>query len=431
MLYITLFLYNILLHLGILLSFPYYLIKAKKTGVDIRYWFGYLPQELMVNTDTRKTVWIHAVSVGEVNSVRPLIKALRTAYPDWKIVLSTVTGAGQEFARKSVKEADQFVFFPSDLPWTLRRYYHYIHPQLLLIVETELWPNLISMAAARSIPVVLVNGSISGQSASRYRKIKWLFQPILNQITLFLMQSPTESDRIISFGAPQEKVIDTGNIKFDVSIPELNESDKQQYLSLFGFNQTQPILLIGSTHPGEETIILRVFTELQKQVSALKLILVPRHPHRADEVSKEIESQHLTCVRRSELANSAIRNPQSAIILVDTVGELTKLYSLATIVFVGGSLVPIGGHNILEPAVLGKPVLFGPYMQETKDSTELLLSSGGGIQVQSEQELVEKILFLLNHPEERSGLGKKAKLAVIANQGATKNILTLLGKYLC
>jgi 3-deoxy-D-manno-octulosonic-acid transferase len=430
MLSLTLFLYNILLHLGILITFPYYLVKAKRTGVDIRYWFGYLPPELKEKSNHKKTVWIHAVSVGEVNSVRPLIKAIKTSYPDWTIVLSTITGAGNQFARKTVKEADHIIFFPSDLPCSLHRFYRYIQPQLLLIVETELWPNLIAMAASRSIPIVLVNGSISGQSASRYRKIRWLFQPILNQITLFLMQSAAESDRIISFGAPREKVIDTGNIKFDVAIPELNEPEKQRYLSLFGFNATQPILLVGSTHPGEETIILRVYIELLKQIPDLNLILVPRHPHRADEVVKEIELQHLTCVRRSQLDKSEIRTPNSEIILVDTVGELTKLYSLATIVFVGGSLVPIGGHNILEPAVVGKPVLFGSYMQETKDSTDLLLAAHGGIQVQTESELVDKILLLLNHPEERQRLGNNAKSAVISNQGATNRILGLLGKYL-
>ncbi|MFB3895353.1 MAG: 3-deoxy-D-manno-octulosonic acid transferase, partial [bacterium] len=421
--------YNILLHLGILITLPYYLIKAKRTGVDIRYWFGYLPPELKEKSTHKKTVWIHAVSVGEVNSVRPLIKAIKTSYPDWTIVLSTITGAGQQFARKTVKEADFIIFFPSDLPWSLHRFYRYINPQLLLIVETELWPNLISMAASRSIPVALVNGSISGQSASRYRKIRWLFQPILNLVTLFLMQSAAESDRIISFGAPPNKVINTGNIKFDVTIPVLNDAEKQQYVSLFGFNTTQPILLVGSTHPGEETIILRVYTELLKQIPDLKMILVPRHPHRADEVSKEIESQHFTYLRRSQLDQSEIRNLQSAIILVDTVGELTKLYSLATIVFVGGSLVPIGGHNILEPAVLGKPVLFGPYMQETIDSTDLLLNAGGGIQVKSEQELIAKIATLLSHPEERQRLGENAKSAVIANQGATHRILDLLGNY--
>jgi len=430
MLTLTLFLYNFLLYIGLLVMLPSSLIKAKKTGVDIRYWLGLLPPELKEKPKHKKTVWVHAVSVGEVNSVRPLIKKIKETYPDLTIVLSTVTGAGQEVARKSVKEADHFIFFPSDLPWTLRRFFRYIRPHLLILVETELWPNLISLAASRAIPVVLVNGSISRRSSERYQKIKWFFQPILNRMTLFLMQSSTEAERIIAIGAPQEKVINTGNIKFDISIPELTESEKQQYRSLFGFNQTQPIWLVGSTHPGEETIILRVFKSLLTQVPELKLILAPRHPHRADEVVKEIEAVQLAYVRRSRIENSESQIQKPQIILVDTVGELTKLYSLSTVVFVGGSLVPIGGHNLLEPAILRKPVLFGPYMQETRDSTELLLTTGGGIQVKSEKELEDQVLYLLNHPEERNDRGEKAKSAVLANQGATNKTLALLGKYL-
>ncbi|MDI6782632.1 MAG: 3-deoxy-D-manno-octulosonic acid transferase [bacterium] len=417
---------------------PFQMVKAKKTGVDIRYWLGLLPPELKERPKQQKTVWIHAVSVGEVNSVRPLIRKIKETYPEWTIVLSTVTGAGQTFARKSVSEVDHFIFFPSDLPWTLCRFFRYIHPQLLIIVETELWPNLITLSAKRSVPVILVNGSISSRSISRYRKIKLLFQPLLNKMTLFLMQSSTDAERIISIGAPPEKVFATGNIKFDVSIPELSDPEKKQYLTLFGFNETQPIWLVGSTHPGEETIILRIYASLRKLVPDLKLILVPRHPHRADEVVKEIEKMKLSFIRRSELTNLGVTpkafgvrpDYRGSIILVDTVGELTKLYSLATVVFLGGSLVPIGGHNVLEPAILGKPVVFGPYIQETRDSTELLLTTGGGIQVHSEKELEDQILYLLNHPEERIDRGEKAKSAVIANQGATTKTLALLGKYL-
>ncbi|MCX7918466.1 MAG: 3-deoxy-D-manno-octulosonic acid transferase [bacterium] len=433
---------------------PFYLVKAKRTGVDIRYWFGFIPPELHTGSNVRKTIWIHAVSVGEVNAVKPLIKKIRESNPSLRIILSTVTGTGQTVARQSVPEVDQFIFFPSDLIWNLRRLFKYINPQLLILVETELWPNLISLCASRSIPIMLINGRISPRSFMRYKKVRWFFQPLLNKMTLFLMQSETEVDRIRTIGAPHHKIKITGNIKFDISIPELTDLEKQRYRAMFGFEPSQPVWLVGSTHPGEEKLILQVYKAIRATQPELRLILVPRHPHRAEEVGKEIELLGLPYVRRSQLppecatdrVNKAftkalspiLSNPDSpvrvknshSIILVDTVGELTKLYALADVVFIGGSLVPIGGHNVLEPATLGKPILFGPYMHNFEFCAELLLSAGGGIQVNNIQDLESQLSALLEQPELRRQLGEKARSAVIANQGATERTFEEIKKYL-
>lgn len=412
----TYFLYNLIL---ILVS-PFYIIRVlwKNKGCKERFGIS-IPEN-----ENKKVIWIHAVSVGEVIASKPLISLINKQLPDYEIVLSTVTKTGREIAEKMQKQLSHIFYFPFDFPFVVKKVLRKINPSLIVLAETELWPNLLKYAELFNIPVILNNGKISPSSFLKYKKIHPLFTQILGKVSIFCMQTEEDKDKLIQLGVNPEKIIVTGNTKFDLFDSDL---DKERPLENWNTTGFSPIIVAGSTHPGEEKILLELLKKIDKKFPNTLLVLVPRHPERLTEIENLIKEKGYSFVKRSETNSYLLKEK---IILVDTIGELSKIYSVADVVFVGGSLVPIGGHNLLEPAFLSKPIITGQYTFKQNEMTELLKKGDGIIQVENEQQLQEKLLELLSSPEKRKKLGENARNVVLSNPGATKRNFEVIAKIL-
>jgi 3-deoxy-D-manno-octulosonic-acid transferase len=368
--------------------------------------------------------WVHAVSVGEVMAAIPLVQALRLRWPDAEIVVSTVTATGARVARTRLPDAAAAGFaLPVDFPAATRRAVRRIRPRCFIALETELWPNLLRALAEAGIPAVLANGRISDRSLRRYGRVRGLFRRVLDHVTLFCMQSDENARRIISLGARPERVVVTGNLKMEATPGDDGTDRLWRRLLHLG---TARVWIAGSTHRGEEEPVLDAFLalreELRQAAEPFCLILAPRHPERVDEVESLARARGLTPVRRSRIPAGA----PSELILLDTVGELATLYGVAEVIFVGGSLVPIGGHNVIEPALHAKPVLFGPHMGNFRDAAALLLRAEAAIQLRDAEELAPAVRALLADGAARRRLGDAAWTAVRAHQGACQRTLAAL-----
>ena len=408
-----LFLYNTLIILSILLFSPvilYKLLTDKRYRTGLSERLGNIPDAVIDAMAGQRPIWFHAASVGEVIASQKLLEGIRERFPGRRLLVSTFTPTGNEAAKEKLK-ADGVIFLPLDFPWAVNRAVKKVNPSTLILMETELWPNLIRKAGSMGIPVVLVNGRISDTSYGKYWFISPLLKKVFESITLFLMQSEGDAGRVITLGAEQSKVTVTGNIKFD-----LKPADKD-----IGFmdNWGGPVLLAGSTHKGEDAPILDIYKGLRERYPALKLVLAPRHLDRVREVEGILKEKGLQFVRRSEVSEKI----ELPILLLDTLGELASFYKYGTIVFIGGSLIPVGGHNPLEPALYGKPVLFGPHMENFRDSARILEESGGGARVDNPEGLNNRIDRLLSDIDLRQTMGNNARQAVLKNQGATERTM--------
>jgi len=421
--------YQILLVFFFCIFWPFFIQKITK-GLKQR--FGFF-NESINRIGKEELIWAHAASVGEVIAMGNLIKALKKECPDDNYVISTLTSTGQATARRIVPDARAFIYFPLDFSCVVGRVLDTIKPKLLIITETELWPNFIREAKKRMIPIIVANGRISTNSFGRYKKVKFLMKRVLENIDVFLMQSHVDAARIIALGANPLTVTVTGNLKFDVGEDILFRAANSNVgtNSICAYLESKVIFVAGSTHRGEEAIILDVYGEVRKFYPHMVLILAPRHMQRIGEVERLLSSRNLKFTRRSELPSPFQGNSVDQIILLDTVGELTHFYALAKVVFVGGSLIPVGGHNILEPASLGKGVLFGPYMDNFEEIAQSFVLRGAGRVVSNRKELLDSILELLSNPEELERMGKMALEIVKANKGSAeksaklvKNLLT-------
>jgi 3-deoxy-D-manno-octulosonic-acid transferase len=421
-------LYDAILFLAALFLVPYYLLRGATRG-KVRRGLGqrlglFAPAQLQVLRG-REVIWIHAVSVGETRAAIPLIKALHKTYPDYALLLTNVTETGHDIAR-DLAELDLCLFFPFDFSFVIRRVLTKIDPRLIVIVETEIWPNLIRFARQRNIPVVLVNGRISDRSFPRYMFGRYLLRPILQQFNALGMQTELDAERIRAMGALPEQVVVTGNLKFDLqaSLPGKDELD--QLRVDFCIDEQIPVWVAGSTHAGEEQIIVDTYQRLIDQGRRLVLVLVPRHPERCKSVAEMLQAKGLPMVMRSVIDQRSELLRPGEILLVDTVGEMLKLYALSDIVFVGGSLRNVGGHNILEGCLLKKPVLFGPHMHNFKEISRLVLDAGGGMMVDDADDLHNAMERLLDRPQERTAMGKKGYGLLSRNAGATDRTLELI-----
>jgi 3-deoxy-D-manno-octulosonic-acid transferase len=400
---------------------PVFLVRALRTGKylpSLRERFGRLPASLR-DLPKGPSIWIHAVSVGEVIAARQLGAALREAYPRHRLVLSTTTLAGQAVARKTAAAWDALFYAPFDFPGPVKKALDAAHPDLLVLMETELWPNLIREARARRIRIVVVNGRISVRAFSRYRRIRAFLRPVLALVDLFLMQSEGYADRILAMGAPPEKVRVSGNLKFDATEPR---APTEALGAIFG--GAGPLLLAGSTVAGEEEVLLRVFKRVKAEHPSARLAIAPRHPDRFADVPRLVADAGFRCVRRTTLGGPSFGGDE--VLLLDTLGELAQVYPFATVAFVGGSLVPSGGHNILEAAVAGRPVIVGPHMENFQEIADLFREGGGLVQVGSEAALGDEILALLKDPARRDALGGRARALVFENQGALRKTISAL-----
>ncbi len=369
--------------------------------------------------------WIHAVSVGEAATAVPLVEAITRRWPQLGIVMTTVTPTGARIVADRLAGRAVHRYFPIDLPGPVRRALDAVNPRFFLCMETELWPNLLRGLAARGVPSMIANGRISDRSFRRYRLVRFFTARMLAHVRVLAMQSEEDARRIIALGARPERVVVTGNIKSDLIPPEGGGDALWQ--RLLGLGDGEPVWVAGSTHRGEEAIVLDVYLHLRARMPTLTLVLAPRHPERVAEVERLVRERRLQPVRRSELPKSQARG---AVIIVDTVGELAQIYRVASVVFVGGSLAPTGGHNMLEPALLRKPVLFGPHTTNFRESAELLVEAEGALVARDGAELEAHMGALLMDAERRRLMGEAAFKAVAGRRGAIKHTLELVERYL-
>ncbi|MBI5681794.1 MAG: 3-deoxy-D-manno-octulosonic acid transferase [Deltaproteobacteria bacterium] len=425
-------LYNILLHISFILLLPYFLFKIifigkYREGISER--FGFIPIG-KVSSD-KKRLWFHAVSVGETKAVMPLIKRLKAVMPDIDIIFSTTTSTGNEIAR-SYQFIDSVIYFPLDFSWAVKRVIDKIKPIAFIVVEKEVWPNILNILGRRNIPVIVVNGKVSNRSFKRYNLFRFFFKRVFKNISFFCAQRIKDYERITALGIEPERVSITGNVKFDMETSELTDDGKKSIMQALGIKTSDTVFIAGSTHRGEEEIILDAFDKLKREMQNLKLIIAPRHPERFKEVEDLIRAKGFSILKRSE----TLRSPLSAlrsfdVILLDTMGELGMIYALASAAFVGGSfLSDVGGHNLLEPALYKKPVLFGPYIYTFSEGADILTKGGGGIMAKDRKGLEERLKQLFLHPDIAQEIGKAGYVILQANRGATEKSLAVITKML-
>jgi 3-deoxy-D-manno-octulosonic-acid transferase len=411
-------LYSFVTALALVALSPYFLYQAlrhNKYVGSLGQRLGYLP--VSFNLDGDDSIWVHAVSVGEVLAARPLISDLRRRYPRLRLFLSTTTLTGQQLARRSVPDVDAVFYLPFDWGFTTRRTLSLVRPRLFIMIETEIWPNLLRECRRRGVKTVLVNGRISQRSFSRYRLIGPFFRRVLADIDRYCVQGEEAARRLVQLGADPARITVTGSLKFDaLDVIPTPGRGRERVLRFFRIPPGRAVLVAGSTLRGEEELVVRAFNRLRSGGSAPLLVLAARQPERFAEVERLCRQEGLATLRRTELAIDA--EPRADAVILDTIGELAEVYQIATVVFVGGSLVAGGGHNILEPALFGKPIVFGPHMYNFEEIAQTFLANDAAVQVRSDRELTETIVSLMGDPVRRARLGAAARALIEANRGA-------------
>jgi 3-deoxy-D-manno-octulosonic-acid transferase len=368
-------------------------------------------------------IWFHAVSVGEAEALFALVRQIQKQHPDAKLLITTTTPTGSARVKAVMQETVAHVYLPYDVPDAVNRFMQCFKPKLAVIVETEIWPNLFISCGKNNIPLYIINARLSAKSSRGYQKIPTLVHPALAQVSLIATQTQDDASRFIAIGADCEKVKILGNIKFDVEIPPaIIEHGLQIKADLF---RDRFVWLIASTHKDEEAMFLEIYKEIKQKIPELLLVLVPRHPERFADVRKLCEQLQLSVVMRT---TGDRVNTENDVYLVDTMGELKMLYAASDVAFVGGSMVPRGGHNILEAAAVGVPVMFGPYMVNFKEIARGVLSHKAAIQCQNKDELINSIVALYEQPVYRNALAEKGMEFVRQNQGAIARICEVLDR---
>ena len=413
------FFYNLILACAALLSLPWWLFQMRlgkfRTGLKER--LGSVPPHL--KNARPNTIWVHAVSVGEVLAVSQLITDLQKKYPDRQVFISTTTVTGQNLARQRFG-AERVFFMPLDFSFAVRPYLRALRPQLIILAETEFWPNLLRLAGKQSVTIATVNARISDRSFPRYQRFKWFFRRVLSEIDLFLAQTEEDASRLRAIGAATERVAVSGNLKFDIR-PSAQSGLVNDLRVAIGKNG--PVLVCGSTAEGEEEPLLQAFKAVQQKFPSAVMILAPRHPERFEKVAALVSSARIALQRRSMWPSP--QPVQPGVFLLDSVGELAAIYALADIAFVGGSLVPTGGHNILEPAQYGAAIVVGPHTFNFREIVSIF-EQGDAVSVVTAETLTPHLLELLNNPAQRKLLGLRAKALFARHAGATQRTMEAL-----
>ncbi len=420
------FLYSLLLTAGAVFGAPYWLFKAlreRKYFQNFRQRLGWALPEL---TFSARPLWIHAVSVGEVLAAKPLLTALETACPGLPVVVSTITITGHSLARQEFPRAQGTFYFPFDWDFSVERFIDRIQPRAVVLMETELWPNFLKQCDQKKIPVFLANGRLSEKSLARYRMVKKFAGSMLRLLRVIGVQTHEDRRRFLELGATEEQVRVTGNMKFDFPAPSLDDARDvlEKFRICLTLGKESPVIVVGSSMRGEEPLFLEAFKQVREAITDARLILAPRHPERFDEVAEILRQSSLPFGRRTEFDGNATESPP-AILLLDTIGELRVVYSLATVAVIGGSFLPFGGHNLLEPAALGKAIVFGPEMTNFKEMARIFLHEQAARQA-TPGTLALALTELLQNPRARQILGHRALSTFRQNQGATTNTLNLL-----
>ena len=377
-----------------------------------------------------RRVWVHAVSVGEVNAVRPLVGELcRRA--GMQVFLSTTTATGQQIALHHFKDDVRVFYFPFDLKWICTRYLQKIRPHIVLLAETEIWPNFLVAADRSSVPVILVNGRLSDRSFARYRRFLPIFRPLLQRIDHYCVQSRIDRERFVALKVPDGRVNWVGNLKFDYEVKSTPALDVTNSMLEQALRQKEQdlILVCGSTKPGEEELLVDVVCRLRAGHPNLRLLLAPRHPKRGEEVRQIVASHGLSCCLRSTLVPARADQAFWDCVILDSIGELAQVYEIADLVFIGGSLVRQGGQNLIEPAAHGKPILFGPDMSNFREIAATFLENYAALQVDSAADLEARLEILIGDPHARSWLGRNARKVIRNNQGAVARTVEIVERF--
>lgn len=424
------FVYNIVFPLGFLLMLPRFLVRMKRRGGYARAFgerFARYKPDLLRKLEEGGRIWIHAVSVGELFVALGFIEAYRRKHPEARFVLSTTTSTGRRLAEERMREPDALIYFPLDFPWVMKRALRIIRPRLLVLVECELWPNLIRLAKRMGTAVVLINGRISEHSYKGYRKLRVFTRPLLAEADLLCVQSQREKEMLVDLGADESRLRILNSAKYDMTPPDGEGAEEARgVLRAAGIGESDIILLGGSTWPGEEAALAATFLENRDRMPNLRLVLVPRHAERSDAVQAELELLGLKVTRRSRVAEAA--GAPGAVLLVDTTGELRRFYALAAVIFVGKSLTERGGQNIIEPALCGKPIVVGPHMENFPVIIRDFLAARALIQVKDAAGLKTAIAGLLDDPRGRSELGDRALRLVREKAGALRRTVDLVDR---
>ena len=415
--------YNILIILVfIFVALPYFLYRLvveKGFGHRFRQNMGLVRREEIAPVADTNCIWLHGASVGEMVAISPLVKEIKNLMPERKILVSAVTVGGYDMARQIMPEADAIINFPLDLPFVASSMVSRIRPGIFIMVETELWPNFLRAIRERNIPAMMMNGRISEKSAKSYRYLSSLLRDMLNTINLFCMQSSIDAKYITQLGADPKKIIVTGNTKFDQTYAEVSPEDLATYKTELGLGEDAwPVIVAGSTHRTEEEAVLTSFTAVRKKYPHARLIIAPRKLNRIEEIKKVNAKFGYEMGFRSKLKEMEGKRPEFPVLMLDTIGELGRIYAIGDIVFVGGSLVRYGGHNVLEPAAHAKPILVGPSMEDFKDSYSLLSKAGACRMVSDADGLAEAFLEIAGDDNLRKRMGEASIQIIRENRGA-------------
>lgn len=474
------FLYNILLVIFLILTSPFWVFKVltkEKHRKGFLQKAGILLPEIRKKTAGEVRVHVHAVSVGEVIAATPFVKALKKRHPEITLFVSTVTPTGNEVARKRFSEADYILYSPYDLPWVVKKFINRVRPDLYITVETELWPNFLRQVKRAGARTLIINGRISPHTLKGYARIRPFMKRVLAHIDLFCMQSEEDAKRLITIGAPEGTVKVTGNMKYDQSFMNLTEEDLTKKRALLGVGKDDRVIIAGSTHRGEDELIVKSYKACLKERNypilqdtmkhkngrdknvppidgkqgfptiddrrgfltpsdgppgeKTRLIIVPRHPERASEIEEIVRTQGLIPLKRTALDSRSTENiPGNPVLIVDTIGELAALYSMATVVIIGGSFIPHGGQNPLEALYYRKPVVFGPHMFNFREIMEEILKNGAGVSIEKPEDLAGRLKELLEDTKRQREMGEKGYQIIVKNRGAAERNLDIAGKLL-
>ena len=418
--------YNLVLLLLLpgVVAYHYYRSKSRGRRSAFQERFGRISESDLAAVRGERVIWVHAVSVGETIASFPLLKGLRVRYPEHRLVLTNVTETGRSVALKSGL-ADLCLYLPFDYSFAVKAALGKVRPELIVLMETELWPNFIAAAADRGIPVLLANGRISDRSFGRYLRVSWFFRPILEQLSALCMQTGADAQRITEIGAAREAVHVTGNLKYDVPLTRATPERVSQLKEAYQIPEGAFVFTAASTHEGEEDPVLEAYQSLLSCTGSNFLILAPRHPERARAVAELLAKRGIPFQLRSQLSEAGRKLRAGEALLLDTVGELAGLYAASDLVFVGGSLVPTGGHNPLEPAACGVPVLFGPHMENFREVAALFLGLGAGVQVANAAGLCAAVASLAGSDSDRRQMGQRGTALMQQCSGATQRHLEI------
>lgn len=429
-------LYNILLYLCTAILWPVFFFAAlasakRRQTMRHRLWLSqpYPKFQTQKTSSHHHSIWIHALSVGEVLSAIPLTHRLLKQYPEKSVVFTASTLTGYHTAQRHLESTCRILFFPLDFHFSVNRAIAHINPELVVLVETDIWPNFIHEMKKRDIPVFLANARLSRKTLRGYRRFSFFFMPMLLSLSKICVQSETDFNRYQRIGIPDEKLRLTGNLKFDQPITSFSHAKKKALMQSINLTTHHKVIVAGSTHEGEEAILLSIFNELKLSWSNLKLFLAPRDPKRSANIRHLAETMGHVTVALSDLMEAS-EKPIYDVLVVDVLGVLRDIYAVSDIAFVGGSLVACSGHNPLEPAAYAKPVLFGPDMSDFLDMSKTMLAERGAMTVFNKESLKEAITQLLSDPSHAAAMGRAAHRMFETNKGAVNKTISVIESYL-